>query len=106
MAIKIKQGDAYKIPVEIILNGTVIAIADVERVEFMLGSIRKTYPENVEFDAGSGMFNLPLTQSESLGMPVGAVSLDIRVKFSGGDVQGLERPITIPVVDAVSEQVI
>ena len=106
MAIKIKQGDAYRIPVSVSVGDKLLSIDDVSAVEFMLGNVRKLYPGEVEFDAATNMFNIPLTQSESFAFPIGGLSLDIRVKFVGGEVQGLERPIGIPVVDAAREAVI
>ena len=42
MATKIKQGDAYALPIQIRLNGELINADDVEAVEFTLGeALRK-----------------------------------------------------------------
>lgn len=106
MAIKIKQGDAYDLQVQVQLNGTAVNTADISEVEFMLGSLRKTYPGDVSYDATEAVFLLPITQTESFSFPVGALALDIRVKFTGGDVEGLDRPIQFAVVDAVSEVIL
>ena len=49
MATKIKQGDAYSLPVQIKLNGSLINADDVETVEFCLGDgLRKLYPGDVK----------------------------------------------------------
>lgn len=108
MATKIKQGDAYALPIQIRLNGELINADDVETVEFALGEdIRKLYPGDVSYEAGDNTFYLPLTQSDTFSFPAnGSVSLDIRVKFTGGDVIGVLRPETLAVYDAASEVVL
>ena len=42
---KIKQGDAYAIPIEIKLNDAAVDVAEIESVEFCIGSVRKLYPD-------------------------------------------------------------
>ena len=99
MATKIKQGDAYALPIQIRLNGELIGVEDVEAAEFCLG--------DVSYEAGDNTFYLPLTQSDTFSFPAnGSVSLDIRVKFTGGDVIGVLRPETLAVYDAASEVVL
>ena len=108
MATKIKQGDAYALPIQIRLNGELIGVEDVEAAEFCLGDgLRKLYPGDVSYEAGDNTFYLPLTQSDTVSFPAnGSVSLDIRVKFTGGDVIGVLRPETLAVYDAASEVVL
>lgn len=108
MATKIKQGDAYALPIQIRLNGELIGVEDVEAAEFCLGDgLRKLYPGDVSYEAGDNTFYLPLTQSDTFSFPAnGYVSLDIRVKFTGGDVIGVLRPETLAVYDAASEVVL
>ena len=108
MATKIKQGDAYALPIQIRLNGELIGVEDVEAAEFCLGDgLRKLYPGDVSYEAGDNTFYLPLTQSDTFSFPAtGSVSLDIRVKFTGGDVIGVLRPETLAVYDAASEVVL
>ena len=108
MATKIKQGDAYALPIQIRLNGELIGVEDVEAAEFCLGDgLRKLYPGDVSYEAGDNTFYLPLTQSDTFSFPAnGSVSLDIRVKFTGGDVIGVLRPETQAVYDAASEAVL
>ena len=104
MSIRIKQGDQYALPVTIRLNGENVDTDDIEEVEFTLaGEIRKLYPGEVEYSAADGCFYLPLTQAETFDFPANAsVSLDIRVKFRGGDVMGVQRMASIAVADALS----
>ena len=108
MATKIKQGDAYALPIQIRLNDELIDIADVETAEFYIGEdIRKLYPGDVTYEAADNTFYLPLTQADTFSFPAnGSVTLDIRVKFTGGDVIGVLRPDALAVYDAVSEVVL
>lgn len=108
MAIKIKQGDAYAVPIQIRLNGELINADDVEAVEFCAGgTLRKLYPEDVSYEPGNNTFYLPLTQSETFAFPAnGSVTLDVRVKFTSGDVIGVLRPDAFAVYDAASEVVL
>lgn len=108
MATKIKQGDAYALPIQIRLNGELIGVEDVEAAEFCLGDgLRKLYPGEVSYEAGDNTFYLPLTQADTFSFPAnGSVTLDIRVKFTGGDVIGVLRPEALAVYDAASEVVL
>ncbi len=108
MATKIKQGDAYALPIQIRLNGELIGVEDVEAAEFCLGDgLRKLYPGDVSYEAGDNTFYLPLTQADTFSFPAnGSVTLDIRVKFTGGDVIGVLRPEALAVYDAASEVVL
>lgn len=107
MAFKLKQGDEYVLPVKIRINGTDLPVEDVERVEFMTGSVRKTYPEEAAYDAESGFFHVRLTQEDTLSLPEDeGVRFDVRVKFKGGCVIGTQK-VTVAVVNgAVSGEVI
>ena len=105
MANTIKQGDAYSIPVTIQFNGEPLNAADVEQIEFYIGGYRKLYPGDVTLIEDE--FNVPFTQEESLSWPEGGqIILDARVKFIGGNVQGVIKQKVIGVVDAVSEEVL
>lgn len=108
MAIRIKQGDAYAVPVQVRLNGELINADDVETVEFCVGDgLRKLYPGDVTYEPGNNTFYLPLSQSETFAFPAnGSVTLDVRVKFTGGDVIGVLRPDAFSVYDATSEVVL
>lgn len=84
----IMQGDEYGIPIGLKRksDGTVITTADVEEVEIVLGGCRKTYSGGeVTFDGEKWIY--PLTQEESFTFARRA-RLQVRVKFSGGDVVG------------------
>ena len=105
MPIRIKQGDQYSIPITIRLNGQPIDIDEVSEVEFCVGdSIRKTWPQEVQYSADDSCFYLPLTQAETFAFPANSsVFLDVRVKFVGGNVVGPQRMESLGVADALSE---
>ena len=62
---KIKQGDAYSIPIRVRLNGELIAPENVAAAEFYIGGYRKLYPSEVTYSASDGYFYIPVTQEES-----------------------------------------
>lgn len=104
---KIKQGDAYSIPIRVRLNGELIVPENVAAAEFYIGGYRKLYPSEVTYSASDGYFYIPVTQEESFSWAANSpITLDVRVKFIGGNVQGIEKPVSIGVVDAVSEEVL
>lgn len=108
MATKIKQGDSYKLPLKITLGGELIDIQDIQTVEVYVGAdIRKMYPGDIEYNEGDQMFYIPLTQDETFSLEANSgVSVDVRVKFTGGDVIGVYRMATLAVYDATSEVVL
>ena len=105
MATRIKQGDAYSLPVDIRLNDEPNNIAEVAEVEFVFGDgLRKLYPGDVPYSTADAVFYLPLTQDETFAFPANSsITLDIRVKFNGGNVIGIQRMIGVGVADATSE---
>lgn len=107
MAVKIKQGDAVSVPVEIELNNEDLDIAEIEEVEFYLGGFRKVYPGDVTYDTTNKLFYIPVTQEESFSWPENtSITVDARVKFKGGNVQGAEKQRYMTIIDAVSEEVL
>ena len=103
MAVTIKRGDECPLAVRVELNGQAVDVSEVETAEFCLGKrLRKLYPGEVEHDAETGEFLLPLTQEETFALPAGAV----RVKFTGGDVLGCVRMGAVAVCDAISGEVL
>lgn len=106
--VRIKQGDQYSIPILIRLNGEPIDVDEAAEVEFTFGNgMRKLWPQDVQYNSADGCFYLPLTQDETFAFPAnGTMSLDIRVKFVGGNVMGVTKPESLAVADAVSEVVL
>lgn len=105
MPIRIKQGDQYSVPILIRLNGEALDLDDVAEVEFTIGNdMRKLWPQDVQYNSADECFYLPLTQAETFAFPAnGSVTLDIRVKFVGGNVVGVQRMESFAVADAASE---
>ncbi len=107
MAIKLKQGDEFALPVKISVNGAPLPVGEAERVEFMLGPVRKLWPEDAEYDGESGEFRVRFTQEDTFSLPADdGIRLDVRVKFRGGTVIGTQRLTALVSVDALSETVI
>lgn len=102
--IRIKQGDAYALPLRILVDGQDVAAEDVQVVEFMVGRyIRKTWPEEATYE--DGRFLLPLGQKETFALKAGEeLPLDVRVKFKGDDVIGTTTACTVRVIDAQSTE--
>ena len=73
MAVTIKRGDECPLAVRVELNGQAVDVSEVETAEFCLGKrLRKLYPGEVEHDAETGEFLLPLTQEETFALPAPA----------------------------------
>lgn len=108
MVLKIKRGDECALAVRVLLGGQEVAVDDVDTAEFCLGRrLRKLYPGEAEYSASEGAFLLPLTQEETFALPPGAaLPLDVRVKFTGGDVLGCVRMGAVAVCDAISGEVL
>ena len=107
MAITIKQGDAFAMPIKVSINGAPVAAGDVTSVEFMFGDVRKTYPEDGYYNAEDGSFYIRLKQEDTLALPADdTIMLDTRVKFNDGSVVGVTKMTPIMIVDATSEVVI
>ncbi len=108
MPIRVKQGDQYSVPILIRLNGEPVDESEIAEVEFTLGNgVRKMFPQEVQYNSADGCFYLPLTQAETFDFPAnGSVTLDIRVKFVGGNVMGVQRMESIAVADASSEVIL
>lgn len=104
---KIKRGDACSVPVAVSFNGQELNLSDVEKVEFMVGGIRKLYPGVVGYDGANGGFQIPLSQQETFSFQGGTVvPIDCRVKFIGGAVDGFDKYIYLTVTDSESEEVL
>ncbi len=106
-AYNVKQGDAFLLPVTVLLNGEGVDIHSVEAAEFTLGRVRKTYPGEVTYDQGEGCFQVPLSQKDTFSLPPDdGVPFDVRVKFNGGTVLGTRRMPVFAAADALSQTVI
>lgn len=104
METRVKQGDAYALPVEIMAGEEALDVSSVEAVEFCIGPLRKVYPAEVSYE--NGAFRIPLSQEETFAFRAGSrVGFDVRVKYTGGSVQGIE-PMKIDVIGSLSKEVL
>lgn len=100
----IMQGDAYSIDIGLVDDeGNALTPEMVDEVEVSLGTLKKSYPDTVVYDEGEYLF--PLTQTETLAMPIGLKTFQVRVKFNGGDVVGCNLP-NVMVMMAKSKEVL
>lgn len=82
----IRQGDAYKLAVTLTdENGTPLTPDDVSKVEISIGDITKQFPGEVTYDGESGVFEMPITETDSHSMS-GILPTQVRVLFTDGDV--------------------
>ena len=104
MPIRIKQGDQYSVPILIRLNGEPLDLDDVAEVEFTIGNdMRKLWPQEGQYNSADECFYLPLQQAETVAYPAnGSATPDIRVRFVGGNVVGLQRMESCAEADAAS----
>ena len=84
------QGDSYRLPIQVTMNGEVVTLTMVEDVEVMLGSIRKTlYDGSVSYDDTQEAYLVSLSQEDTFRLRGGA-NVQVRVKFLSGDVLGVD----------------
>lgn len=65
MATIIKRGDAVCLPVELLVDGDLPKLSDIECVEFFVGNVRKVYPGDVSYLKIYDVFSVPLTQADT-----------------------------------------
>lgn len=81
---KIMQGDQYAIVFTGAKDGSPLDLSQIELIEFMVGKLRKVYPDEVTTDE-DGNFLFPLTQEETFQFKSAQQAVQIRVKFSGAE---------------------
>lgn len=100
---RIMQGDQYAIPFELEdTQGEAILLELIDTVEIVIGAITKTYPDEISFSDGKFLF--PISQEESFSMR-NITSVQVRIKFSNGDVVGTSLK-SINVLESVSKEVL
>lgn len=84
------QGDQYRLPMSVTMNGTAVTGEAVANVEVMLGSIRKTIEDgDIFYDPLQEAFLISLTQEDTFRLR-GGVKVNLRCKFLSGDVIGAD----------------
>ena len=109
MATIIKQGDAYRLPVQLTVDEEPVTeskLYGIETVEFYLADNLMEYKADGSGDVifESGAFLLPLTQEMTFKLRSAPVPLDIRVKTIDGDVHGLQSKLPVNVAEARSRR--
>ncbi len=84
MSLKIMQGDQYAIVFTGTQDGKPLDLSAVELIEFIVGGLRKVYPDEVTTDE-DGNFLFPLTQEETFTFKSAVQSIQVRVKFAGAE---------------------
>lgn len=99
----IYQGNTYKLPIKLSINGKIIAAEDVKKVEFAIGEVVKTYPDQATHNGEN--FICPLTQEDTFSLKKGKTDFQVRVQFSDESVKCTgTRAVTV--CEAISKAVL
>lgn len=83
------QGDAYRLPVQIKVNGENAKQTTFDDLEICVGNLRKVMSEGgIAYDADREVFLVYLEQKETFRLR-GKVEIKIRCKFVDGEVVGI-----------------
>lgn len=106
--LKIMQGDAYSIPIEITAsNGTTLNDTTIEDVEITLGKFTKTLKSNeIVYNFSDSVFEFPLTQEETFQLKAYKYDLIVRVKVAENQVIGFKLKDYIEVETSTSKVVL
>ena len=100
----IVQGNTYRLPIRVKINGNVITDKDVKIVEFTFGCSKKKYPQEVTFE--DDCFIVPMSQKDTLSLPTKKPSrYQVRVMFKDDSVKGTD-PKEFVVTPSESKEVL
>ena len=106
-AVTIMQGDAYDVAFELLdEDGAVLSPVDIDLLEFMIGELRFTYPEEIVSDEADGAFVLRLTQERTFALPAGYLPVQMRIKALNGGVYGQWQLPSVRVIPSRSKVVL
>jgi hypothetical protein len=98
------QGNTYKLPIRLKINGEEITDKDVKKIEFMFGDIQKIYPKDVTFN--DSYFIVSLSQTDTFSLPTKRIpKYQARVLFNDDSVKGTN-PIEFVVIQSESKEVL
>lgn len=101
------QGDSLPLYVDIFDEfGNKVPVSQIDSVEFMIGSVRKKYPENAVYDDEKDCFVAVLSQSETLALKDGRQIAQVRVKTTDGFVVGWQSCCVVNIRKSISSEVI
>ena len=83
------QGDAFTQEIEIRHNDEIVTPDDVTDVEITIGVLSKTYLDG-ELDYSEGVWKFPMTQQETFRFRGGYHSVQVRVLWPSGDIEGVD----------------
>lgn len=78
------QGNTYRIPLRLTVKGTPITDTKVKKVEFAIGEVIKTYPDQITYE--NDKFFVFLSQEDTFSLE-GQENCQIRVMFIDGTVK-------------------
>lgn len=88
----IMQGDQYRIPLEISIDGAPIDDQSVDDIEIVIGSVCKSMVKgDVTYSASDKVFLFPITQAETFRFTPSVYDMQARIKPKGSsDVVGVQ----------------
>lgn len=104
--IKLRRGDQALIGFPAVLNGELIDIEKVDKMEFVMGEKKWTWPNDGTYD--DNYFFLPIMQEESFRLEPGTIlPIEGRCKMKDTDVwvKGAETDVYVRVIESGSDTV-
>ena len=81
------QGNTYRFPIKLKINGKYITDKDVKQIEFSFDNIQKYYPKDVTFNGE--YFIVPLSQKDTFSFSTKkSLNYQARVLFNDDSVKG------------------
>lgn len=99
------KGNTYNLKIQLKDDeGNVVDNTLVSEIQFIFGSVEKSYPTNVTYDDVSESYVLSLTQAETFSL-LNTISYQVRVKFTDDSVKG-SIPTRASVIDSLTEEIL
>jgi len=88
-AFQLYQGATYKLPIKLNIDGQTVTEKDVARVDFIFGTLIKSYPQNADcITCEDGVFTVSLTCKDTAQIPAPKQwHLQAKVTFNDGSVK-------------------
>ena len=96
------QGSTYILDLDLTENGQPLNIDEIEKVQVILGTIEKSYPENITYEGNK--FIISLSQEDTFALQ-GTIKQQVRVKYKDGQVKST-LPTSAYVYDSITEKVL
>lgn len=103
----IMQGDDYTFNIDLdTIDGRDVNGATVSKLEVMIDSLRKSYPESIKYDTVTNVFVIHLSQDDTFSLRPGKKLFQIRIKFKDGCVSGFKNLEEINVISSHSKLIL